>query len=61
MPTPERLILIDASSLIYRAYYAIPANFSTADGLHTNAIYGFATMFRKGTKLRSWISLLARP
>jgi DNA polymerase I len=47
MATPERLILIDASSLIYRAYYAIPANFTTADGLHTNAIYGFATMFRK--------------
>lgn len=47
MATPERLILVDASSLIYRAYYAIPANFSTADGLHTNAIYGFATMFRK--------------
>jgi len=47
MATPERLILIDASSLIYRAYYAIPSNFSTADGLHTNAIYGFATMFRK--------------
>lgn len=47
MATPERLILVDASSLIYRAYYAIPANFSTADGLQTNAIYGFATMFRK--------------
>jgi DNA polymerase-1 len=45
--TPERLILVDASSLIYRAYYAIPSNFTTADGLHTNAIYGFATMFRK--------------
>src|SRR5690606_118285 len=47
MAAPERLILIDASSLIYRAYYAIPSNFSTADGLHTNAIYGFATSFRK--------------
>jgi DNA polymerase-1 len=44
---PERLILVDASSLIYRAYFAIPANFTTSDGLHTNAIYGFATMFRK--------------
>jgi DNA polymerase-1 len=43
----ERLILVDASALIYRAYYAIPSNFTTADGLHTNAIYGFATMFRK--------------
>nr|WP_255215983.1 DNA polymerase I [Pseudenhygromyxa sp. WMMC2535] len=41
------MILVDASSLIYRAYYAIPANFTTASGLHTNAIYGFATMFRK--------------
>jgi DNA polymerase-1 len=46
-PVPERLILVDASSLIYRAYFAIPANFTTSDGLHTNAIYGFATMFRK--------------
>ena len=44
---PERLILVDASSLIYRAYFAIPANFTTSAGLHTNAIYGFATMFRK--------------
>ena len=44
---PERLILVDASALIYRAYFAIPANFTTASGLHTNAIYGFATMFRK--------------
>lgn len=44
---PERLILIDASALIYRAYFAIPANFSTKDGLKTNAIYGFATMFAK--------------
>jgi DNA polymerase-1 len=44
---PERLILVDGSSLIYRAYYAIPANFSTSQGLPTNAIYGFATMFRK--------------
>ena len=47
MASSERIILIDASALIYRAYYAIPANFSTASGLHTNAIYGFATMFRK--------------
>ena len=47
MATPERLILVDGSSLIYRAYYAIPASLSTAAGLPTNAIYGFATMFRK--------------
>jgi len=47
MATPERLILVDGSALIYRAYYAIPASFTTSAGLHTNAIYGFATMFRK--------------
>lgn len=42
-----RVILIDGSSLIYRAYYAIPGNFTTSSGLHTNAIYGFALMFGK--------------
>ena len=43
----SRVILIDGSSLIYRAYYAIPGNLTTATGLHTNAIYGFALMFGK--------------
>ncbi len=43
----ERLILIDGSSLIYRAYFAIPGSFATSKGQPTNAIYGFATMFRK--------------
>lgn len=43
----SRVILIDGSSLIYRAYYAIPGNLTTASGLHTNAIYGFALMFGK--------------
>lgn len=42
-----RVILIDGSSLIYRAYYAIPGNLTTSAGLHTNAIYGFAIMFGK--------------
>ncbi len=41
------MILVDGSSLIYRAYFALPGNLSTSAGLHTNAIYGFATMFRK--------------
>lgn len=43
----SRVILIDGSSLIYRAYFAIPGNLTTAAGLHTNAIYGFALMFGK--------------
>ena len=40
-------MLIDGSALIFRAYYAIPSNLRTSAGLPTNAIYGFATMFRK--------------
>ncbi|MCB9531778.1 MAG: hypothetical protein H6700_08445 [Myxococcales bacterium] len=43
----ERVVLIDGSALIYRAYFAIPSSFSTADGTPTNATYGFALMFRK--------------
>ena len=43
----SRVILIDGSSLIYRAYNAIPSNFTASSGLHTNAIYGFALMFGK--------------
>ncbi|MCO4744158.1 MAG: DNA polymerase I [Proteobacteria bacterium] len=43
----DRVVLVDGSSLIYRAFFAIPQNFSTAAGLPTNAIYGFALMFRK--------------
>lgn len=43
----ERVVLIDGTALIYRAYYAIPSTFSTADGTPTNATYGFALMFRK--------------
>ncbi|MCH7725175.1 MAG: DNA polymerase I [Planctomycetes bacterium] len=45
--TKLRVILIDGSSLIYRAYYAIPGNLTASSGLHTNAIYGFALMFGK--------------
>jgi DNA polymerase-1 len=43
----DRVVLIDGSSMIYRAYFAIPSNFQTSRGLHTNATYGFALMFRK--------------
>ena len=40
-----RLLLIDGHSMAYRAFFALPAeNFTTAQGQHTNAIYGFATM-----------------
>ena len=41
----SKLLLIDGHSMAYRAFYALPAeNFTTANGQHTNALYGFATM-----------------
>ncbi len=47
MAKAERLVLVDGSWLVYRAFFAIPANLTTKSGLPTNAIFGFATMFRK--------------
>ena len=41
----KRLLLIDGHSMAYRAFYALPVeSFTTANGQHTNAIYGFANM-----------------
>ncbi len=41
----KKLLLIDGHSMAYRAFFALPTeNFTTAQGQHTNAIYGFATM-----------------
>ena len=43
----RKLVLIDGSALVYRAFYAIPGNLHTASGVPTNAVYGFALMFKK--------------
>ncbi len=43
----RRVVLVDGSWLAYRAFFALPSSLRTAEGLPTNAIYGFATMFRK--------------
>lgn len=43
----ERVVLVDGTGLLYRAFHAIPANLKTTGGLPTNALYGFAQMFRK--------------
>ena len=47
MNKKKTLYLIDGSSYIFRAYYAIRHNLSTSKGLPTNAIYGFVTMLQK--------------
>jgi len=42
----ENLVLIDANSLINRAFYALPP-LNNADGTPTQAVYGFTTMLLK--------------
>ncbi|MFA6074872.1 MAG: DNA polymerase I [Negativicutes bacterium] len=42
----KKLVLIDGSSLVHRAFYALPP-MVTATGLHTNAVFGLASMLIK--------------
>ena len=42
----EKFVIIDGSSLMYRAFYALPL-LETKKGQYTNAVYGFATMLFK--------------
>jgi DNA polymerase I len=46
MQNVRRLFLIDGSSYIYRAFYAI-GHLSNSRGLPTNAAYGFTQMLLK--------------
>jgi DNA polymerase-1 len=43
---PKRLVLIDGSGYIFRAFYAV-RSLTTAAGLPTNAVFGFASMLDK--------------
>ena len=36
----EKILLIDGHSILNRAFYGLP-ELTNAEGLHTNAIYGF--------------------
>ncbi len=42
----ERILIIDGSSLMYRAFFALPL-LTTAAGQYTNAVYGFTAMLMK--------------
>jgi len=46
MSEQKKLFLIDVSAYFYRAFFALPP-LATAEGLPTNAIYGFTTMLQK--------------
>jgi len=45
----KKFIIIDANSLIHRAFHALPP-LTTKDGVVVNAVYGFATIFLKALK-----------
>jgi DNA polymerase-1 len=40
----KKIMLIDGSSLIFRAFFALP-KLTNADGVMTNGVYGFLTMY----------------
>ncbi|SHJ69436.1 DNA polymerase I [Hathewaya proteolytica DSM 3090] len=42
----DRLVILDGSSLLYRAFFAMP-DLTNSEGIHTNAIYGFINMVFK--------------
>ena len=42
----SKIVLIDGHSILNRAFYGLP-DLTNADGLHTNAIYGFLTIMFK--------------
>jgi DNA polymerase-1 len=44
--TQDTLLLVDASSYLYRAYHALP-NLSAPDGFPTGAIHGFVAMLQR--------------
>ena len=49
----QRLLLIDGNSILFKAFYALChalGRFTNANGLHTNAIYGFNTMLEEMLK-----------
>ena len=42
----EKLVLIDGHSILNRAFYGVP-DLTNAEGLHTNAVYGFLNILFK--------------
>ncbi|MCA9535777.1 MAG: DNA polymerase I [Myxococcales bacterium] len=43
----DRVVLVDGSALLYRAFFALPSSLATSSGVPTNATFGFASMCRK--------------
>lgn len=45
----KKLMIIDGSSLLHRAFYALPL-LTTKEGIYTNGVYGFLTMLYRITE-----------
>ena len=43
----DKIYLVDGTSNLYRAYFAIRAALTAQDGTPTNAVWGFTQMLRK--------------
>ncbi len=41
----KKLLLIDGNSIMNRGFYALPADLTNQEGLHTNALLGFLNIF----------------
>jgi DNA polymerase-1 len=57
------LFLLDGNNIAYRAFFALPQEIATSDGLPTNALYGFCSMvikilaeYRPGGVIVAWDS-----
>ncbi|RTL68481.1 MAG: 5'-3' exonuclease [Pseudonocardiaceae bacterium] len=67
MTPPPTLMLLDAASMYFRAYYGVPESITAPDGTPVNAIRGFTDMVarlvseRKPTRLVACLDLDWRP
>ena len=44
---PKNICVVDGNSLMHRAYHAVPGSMKAPDGMPTNALFGFMSMFLK--------------
>ncbi|MDR1616033.1 MAG: DNA polymerase I, partial [Syntrophomonadaceae bacterium] len=51
-PQENKIMLIDGNSLLFRAFYALPL-LNTKEGIYTNGVYGFMTMFNRVMKMEA--------
>ena len=66
MPDPAPLLVVDAPSLLYRAFFALPSSIKGSDGRPVNALLGTANLLvqavdASGPRRSSSASALRRP